>query len=908
MGEPKKWWEKLLLFVIMPIFNWFKRIVKSLIENKLILLLAGVYIIFHELFEELFTAKVVKYILFKCVSSSWNDVVFGVILLWAVILSVYRLYKRFHISDKRILISLILLFAWCYYRFIEHVWAFEPFTFWHGLKYVDAIAAFLMGNLLVWICFYKGYVSYLLINITSFFERKTSLLLRLQRFRHFKKNKLDNEPKGFCLDAPLSESGTDSLNREKVVEQICQRIKNTANKDASFAIGITSEWGNGKTSFLNLIKRNLKRNLDHDKKQRVIIDYNPWLNSDRKSATLSFFDEMSSALRAYDSSLSNDILKYAKMLIESSAGKYANLLNACLSLDGIPTLRERFEEINDAIKRTKLQIVVFIDDLDRLYDSEILEVLRLIRNSANFSNTIFIVAYDRNYLVAALKKVNEYHPYAYLEKIFQLELPLPQFERNIVEKLLFHKLSPYLLDEEISELEGMLSISVKKDIFTQRYFNIDGIKTIRDLTRLVDSFLISYNSLKGDIILSDLLNVELLRIKYPGVYALLADNKDKFLDSSGKRSYFVLTKHKPSATEKVDQDSFKTELEIYLKNHIVEAGLVYAKIQDAVSYVLGVFPEKEIYSENESINFKSICHPIGINRYFHYRLLNSDISVVEFDKYRILSNTEFKMQLRKWIEEKKNSIGLIFEDINTFASIEDYEQIIRAIFYCASLTYVSKEFNFPFKNDILIRKIDFDIVKSFYQDSSDEKEFKSLITTIFKDQPPLFEFPSAFILYLFDTVEPDFWSFALSEEDLRDILLFYFDKYASSIDQVDQTFFRLYRQCIYKMNEMEDFALKIHNEVREINKRTAKKLPESYIKMCIAKKEDMYSLRKKYIDEVWGDYESFEVYINSLDESNVKGIAEFKKFYNQCKESRPSIIPFKFKKFDLHNMPLFENE
>ena len=88
MNEPKKWWEKLLLFVIMPIFDCFKRIVKSLIENKLILLLAGVYIIFHELFEELFTAKVVKYILFKCVSSSWNDVVFGVILLWAVILSV----------------------------------------------------------------------------------------------------------------------------------------------------------------------------------------------------------------------------------------------------------------------------------------------------------------------------------------------------------------------------------------------------------------------------------------------------------------------------------------------------------------------------------------------------------------------------------------------------------------------------------------------------------------------------------------------------------------------------------------------------------------------------------------------------------------------------------------------------
>lgn len=65
-----------------------------------------------------------------------------------------------------------------------------------------------------------------------------------------------------------------------------------------------------------------------------------------------------------------------------------------------------------------------------------MEVLSLIRNSANFSNTIFIVAYDRNYLVSALEKVNNYHPHAYLEKIFQLELPLPQFERDIIVSVL----------------------------------------------------------------------------------------------------------------------------------------------------------------------------------------------------------------------------------------------------------------------------------------------------------------------------------------------------------------------------------------------------------------------------------------------------------------------------------------
>ncbi len=838
----------------------FKQMKTFFGQHKYIPALAVVYILFHAFFENLFTVAVVKPFLSYCTSSVLNDVIFIAILLGIVIFCIYRISKRYYISDKRIFISIILFFFLGYYRITSHVWAFESFTFWDSLKYVDVLFMFLIGDFLVKISFYLP-------------GKKTT----------------DNtQNKGFCFDSPLSESDKDLLNRENLVKEVCERLENTANKDASFAIGVTSEWGNGKTSFLNLIKRNL------DKNRRVIIDYNPWLNSDKKSATLSFFDEMSAALKAYDSSLSNDILKYAKMLIDSSADKYANLLTTCLSIDGTPTLRERFEEINKAIKRTRLQIIVFIDDIDRLYDSEILEVLRLIRNSANFSNTIFIVAYDRNYLVAALKTVNEYHPHLYLEKIFQLELPLPQFDRNIMSKLLFDKLSPYLSDVDKDELKRSLSIAIKQDIFIQRYFNLHKIKTIRDLNRLINSFLASYDSLKGDIILSDLLNVELLRIKYPGVYSLLADNKGQYLKAL--KGPLELAKN---------ESLNKTELEIYLENNFAEAGLVDNKIQDSISYVYGVFPETGMYSEDGSINFKSICHPIGINRYFHYQLLNSDISVVEFDKYRVLSNEEFQTQLKKWIEENNNSIGLIFEDINTFASIEDYEKIIRAIFYCASLTYDSKEFNF---RDILIRKTTFNKVVSFYQDFSSENEFESLIIAIFINQPLPYSFPSDLIVHLFDTIEPDFWTFALSEEDLRDILLFYFDQYASSIDQVDQTFFRLYRKCIYKMNKMEDFALKIHNEVREINKRTAKKLPESYIKMCIAKKEDMYSLRKKYIEEVWGDYESFEVYINSLDESSVKGIAEFKKFYNQCKESRPSIIPFEFKTLDLQNMSLFESE
>lgn len=101
--------------------------------------------------------------------------------------------------------------------------------------------------------------------------------------------------------------------------------------------------------------------------------------------------------------------------------------------------------------------------------------------------------------------------------------------------------------------------------------------------------------------------------------------------------------------------------------------------------------------------------------------------------------------------------------------------------------------------------------------------------------------------------------------------------------------------------------LSIYNEARKINIEAAERLPESYIKMCIARKEDMYSLRKKRITEVWGDYESFNAYISSLDESEVTGLAEFKIFCNEYNRDAAPYIPFDFITLDIKDVSLFES-
>ena len=164
------------------------------------------------------------------------------------------------------------------------------------------------------------------------------------------------------------------------------------------------------------------------------MEFNPWLNNDEKAIVSSFFNELSSQLKIYNIELSQNIIEYSAELLKTiDSGTVSKILPI---KDFTYSLRKHFEEINKAITLLGYQIIVFIDDLDRLYENEIAEVLKLIRNSASFSNTIFIVAYDRNYLISALKKVNDYRTAFYLEKIFQLEITLPLFEKHIFKKII----------------------------------------------------------------------------------------------------------------------------------------------------------------------------------------------------------------------------------------------------------------------------------------------------------------------------------------------------------------------------------------------------------------------------------------------------------------------------------------
>ena len=60
-------------------------------------------------------------------------------------------------------------------------------------------------------------------------------------------------------------------------------------------------------------------------------------------------------------------------------------------------------------------------------------------------------------------------------------------------------------------------------------FKYEMIENLRNLNRFINSFIISYDSLKGECKLNDLLCVELLKMKYLSIYNLLVKNHNRFI-------------------------------------------------------------------------------------------------------------------------------------------------------------------------------------------------------------------------------------------------------------------------------------------------------------------------------------------------------------------------------------------
>lgn len=321
-------------------------------------------------------------------------------------------------------------------------------------------------------------------------------------------------------DDPIQSKEDDRLKRAPLAQKVADLIL-TFNGSESFVIGIEGAWGAGKTSFINMVLEALGDRVHH-------FVFNPWNFSDQSSLLKDFFSTFSTIDPiAKQKDLKKKVANYAKKLSDYGFQGLNLSVIAWNPLQKFLTesLSDIRDELDKSLANLDRKVVVVIDDIDRLDVDETKLIFKLVKLAANFPNTIFLLAYDRNRIEKRLTiEKDGFDGGEYLKKIVQVSFVLPEPDRQDLWKILFED-----LDTTIRAVYGEVNIDDK------RWGNLfhAGLKdlfiTIRDIKRFVSSLRLDWSIVsKDDITPVDFIGIEAIRVFAPQFYSAMSANKHLF--------------------------------------------------------------------------------------------------------------------------------------------------------------------------------------------------------------------------------------------------------------------------------------------------------------------------------------------------------------------------------------------
>lgn len=348
------------------------------------------------------------------------------------------------------------------------------------------------------------------------------------------------------IDSPLEEEEADELGRGPFAALIATALL-AENKKRATVVGLTGGWGTGKSSVANFVTSRVKA----ANKEIEVIRFEPWMVSTSEALAREFFKELGKAvLPKSDSKEAKEkrarFYKYTALTLDALAlatdagntigvpftGIATKALRGSkkaidLAAKGLeaqshqPTLREARETLSNALADLERPVVVVIDDIDRLNTEEVRTVFQLIKACADFPNVRYLLLYDRDQVIHALKdSVSDAE--AFLEKIVGQVFDLPLATKKQRETVLVRNLEAL----GIHELEGK-PLERLQEVF--RSVLLPGLPTVRHVKRYVGTVA----SLLPGVIVdqyrnvdpADFLALEFLRQYVPKLYNVLREEE-----------------------------------------------------------------------------------------------------------------------------------------------------------------------------------------------------------------------------------------------------------------------------------------------------------------------------------------------------------------------------------------------
>ena len=339
----------------------------------------------------------------------------------------------------------------------------------------------------------------------------------------------------YLTDRPITSVDNDLLGRANFSKQLGKSICEYTGED-SLVVGLFGKWGTGKTSIINMVINEIKYITKDVNNKPFIIKFSPWNYSDKDNLIRLFFQSLINNL-----DLSNN--EKLKKQIGDALNDYSWALDGLALIpiygtglvlilkaivQGISTalrkkltLDETKEKLESALRNADSKIIVVIDDIDRLSNSQIRDIFQLVKQVGDFPNIIYVLIMDRAVVCRALNEVHDIDGKEYLEKIIQVPFEIPEISKLSLQKIFLDNIQKVI--DEFSEK------NIDTVYWEEVYRNCIGpyIKTLRDINRVVNAFRFRYGLLYKETSFEDMVAITVIEVLEPTLYKWISNNKDR---------------------------------------------------------------------------------------------------------------------------------------------------------------------------------------------------------------------------------------------------------------------------------------------------------------------------------------------------------------------------------------------
>lgn len=454
-------------------------------RNKNFLVFAGIgtllFLTFQVYIIDLFRYLVNHVICY--IDQYWGLVL--LLVLWGLLGSyIYHATRnnKLYIQDRYCVISILAVLLNFYFRVVD-----TNFVFWGVISCGHCIIAW-------------SDITYILAGF---------LVYRKFKYKPYEQQKQNANP--LVRDSAITNQDEDFFGYQKMVDSLLADLYDTDVENEAFSVGIAGKWGVGKSSFINLLRNSIP------KKGGLIVDLYPRSSMNLSAISLDFFNSLSNTLKGYHTGSWHIVDKYVKSLRCIEGKGWFNKTIDAIEVFAKTDEKERLQNVITEIGR---KIFVIIDDLDRLTAPEILEVLKIIDRNGSFKNVIFIVAYDKEYVNAVLRKYLGYQgSEMFTDKYFNFEYSLPAhnfyMEKQYVANYIQNKIT--VNEGDAVTKNDLLTVWNRIGGSVVRYLGL-----MRDVKRFINILMSRLASVKNDVNVEDFIFITLLRYKDLDLYYKLS--------------------------------------------------------------------------------------------------------------------------------------------------------------------------------------------------------------------------------------------------------------------------------------------------------------------------------------------------------------------------------------------------